>query len=99
MDLDQQVAQHTSQILERGESKARAFYFSWAQGFISAANALSHSPEYPFVPNLTSKMGLDAQGSALFQLCTEKPNQDFSRAVMELLDRIREAEGLKPLLR
>jgi hypothetical protein len=61
--------------------------------------ALSHSPEYPLVQNLTSKIGLDAQGSALVQICTEKPNQEFSRAVMELLDRIREAEGLKPLLR
>jgi hypothetical protein len=89
---------YLSDIRLRGE-QAKAIYFSWAQGFISAANALSQSPEYPFVPDLTSKMGLDAQGSALVQLCTEKPNQQFSCAVMELLDRIREAEGLKPLLR
>jgi hypothetical protein len=89
---------YLSEIKMRGE-QAKALYFSWAQGFISAANALTNSPEYPLVPNLTSKIGLDAQGVALVQLCSEKPNQEFSRAVMELLDRIREAEGLRPLLR
>jgi hypothetical protein len=89
---------YLSDIKTKGD-QAKALYFSWAQGFITAANALSHSPEHPLVQNLTSKIGLDAQSGALVQICTEKPSQEFSRAAMELLDRIREAEGLKPLLR
>jgi hypothetical protein len=91
-------AMFVSDVRRRGE-QARALYFSWAQGFISAANALAHSPDYPMVRNLTAKIGLEAQQRSLEQICEAKPDQEFSRAVMELLDRIREAEGLKPLLR
>jgi hypothetical protein len=87
-----------SDVQRRGE-QARALYFSWVQGFISAANALLQSPDYPMVTNLTGKIGLDAQQRTLGEICEAKPNQDFSRAAMELLDRIRSADGLKPLLR
>jgi len=33
--------------------------YSWAQGFISAANALLHNDDYPMVKNLTSKISND----------------------------------------
>jgi hypothetical protein len=75
----------------RGD-QARALYFS-AQGFISAANALLQSVDYPMVRNLTAKLGLDAQQRTIGQMCEANPNQEFSRAVMELLDRIREADA------
>jgi hypothetical protein len=85
--------------LQTRETQRNALYFSWAEGFITASNALLNSSEYPPIKNLTSKIDLDAQQRLLVELCTAKPSQDFSRAAMELLDRLREAEGLKPVLR
>jgi hypothetical protein len=69
-------------------------YYSWAQGFISAANALLHT-EYPMVTNLTAKIGNDEQQRLLDSLC--RAEQDFSRAAMQLLDKIRAADNLQPI--
>jgi hypothetical protein len=81
----------------RGD-QGRAFYYSWAQGFITAANALLNT-EYPMVKNLTAKISNDEQQKILDSICRAKPEQDFSRAVMQLLDKIREAEDLQPILK
>jgi hypothetical protein len=51
------------------------------------------------VRNLTARLGVEAQQRTIGQICEANPSQEFARATMELLDRIREAEGLKPLLR
>ena len=75
--------------------EAKAFYFSWAQGFISAANALLPGGG---VPNLTASLNEDAQQSALVDICKQNPGEDFSRASIQLLDRIRISGGLKPIL-
>jgi hypothetical protein len=50
------------------------------------------------IGNLTSKIDLDGQQRLLVELCIAKPSQDFSRAAMELLDRLRKADGLNPVL-
>src|SRR5260370_11223535 len=76
--------------------QGRTMYYSWAQGFISAANALFHT-EYPMVTNLTAKIGNDEQQRLLDSLCRAKPEQDFSRAAMQLLDKIRAADNLQPI--
>ena len=86
-----------SDVRLRGD-QGRAFYYSWAQGFITAANALLNT-EYPMVKNLTAKIGNDEQQKTLDSICRAKPEQDFSRAAMQLLDKIREAEGLQPILK
>jgi hypothetical protein len=76
--------------------EAKALYFSWAQGFISSANALL--PGAGVVPNLTASLNEDAQQSALVDICKQNPGEDFSRASIQLLDRIRISGGLKPIL-
>ena len=63
---------------------------------ISAANTLLHT-EYPMVTNLTAKIGNDEQQRLLDSLCRAKPEQDFSRAGMQLLDKIRAADNLQPI--
>ncbi len=80
---------------------ARAMYYSWAQGFITASNALLHQSAdgLSMVTNLTSKITEDKQQALLEDLCRAKPEQDFSRAAMQLLDKIRLAEGLEPILK
>jgi hypothetical protein len=80
---------------------ARAMYYSWAQGFITASNALLHGSAdgLSMVTNLTSKISEDRQQALLEDLCRAKPEQDFSRAAMQLLDKIRLAEGLEPILK
>jgi hypothetical protein len=83
-------------VQQRGEM-AKALYFSWAQGFITAATALLS--EQGMVPNFTRKINIDQQQDILRALCQSAPNQDFSRAAMQLLDRLRTAEGLQPILR
>ena len=87
-----------SDIRLRGD-QGRAFYYSWAQGFITAANALLSTDEYPMVKNLTAKISNDEQQGMLESLCRARPEQDFSRATMQLLDKIRAAEGLQPILK
>jgi hypothetical protein len=79
--------------------QGRAFYYSWAQGFITATNALLSSDEYAMVMNLRAKMADDEQQWLLDTLCRAHPEQDFSRAAMQLLDKIRQAEGLRPLMK
>jgi hypothetical protein len=74
----------------------RALYYSWAQGFITATNALLSSDESTTVKNLRAKMADDEQQWLLDTLCRAHPEQGFSRAAMQLLDKIREAEGLRP---
>jgi hypothetical protein len=73
---------------EHGET-ARAMYYSWAQGFITASNALLHqsADRSSMVTNLTSKLSDDKQQALLETLCLAKPEQDFSRAAMQLLDK------------
>ncbi len=80
---------------------ARAIYYSWAQGFITASNALLNqsADRLSMVMNLTSSLTDDKQQALLETLCLTKPEQDFSRAAMQLLDKIRLAEGLEPILK
>ena len=51
------------------------------------------------VSNFTSKVTREAQEKLLDDICRAKPSQDFSRAVFELLYKLRDADGLKPLLK
>jgi hypothetical protein len=74
-------------------------YYSWAQGFITSANALLNNADFPMVTNLTAKISNDEQQKILDNLCRAKPEQDFSRAAMQLLDKIRLSEGLQPILK
>jgi hypothetical protein len=46
-----------------------------------------------------SKLSDDKQQSLLETLCLAKPEQDFSRAAMQLLDKIRQADGLESILK
>jgi hypothetical protein len=88
---------YLSDLRLRGE-QGRVLYYSWAQGFITAANALL-STEHPMVKTLTATISDDEQQKVLDSMCRSKPEQDFSRAAMQLLDKIREADGLQPILK
>jgi hypothetical protein len=44
-----------------------------------------------------AKISNEDQQKLLDNICRAKPEQEFSRAVMQLLDKIREAEGLPPI--
>jgi hypothetical protein len=76
-------------------------YYSWAQGFITASNALLNQSAdgLSIVTNPTSKLRDDKQQALLETLCSAKPEQDFSRATMQLLDKIRQANGLESILK
>ena len=89
-----------SDVQAHGET-ARIMYYSWAQGFITASNALLHqsADRLSMVTNLTSKLSDDKQQALLATLCSAKPEQDFSRAAMQLLDKIRQADGLESILK
>jgi hypothetical protein len=91
-----QCSTYLNDLRLRGDS-ARQPYYSWTQGFISAANALLQ--DTGMVADLTAKINQDDQQKILEALCRVKPDQEFSRAAMQLLDKIRTAEGLQPILR
>jgi hypothetical protein len=96
--LERHPAQPFYQIHGYVAIRAVPSNYLWAQGFITAANALLNT-EYPMVKNLTAKISNDEQQKTLDSICRAKPEQDFSRAAMQLLDMIREAEGLQPILK
>jgi hypothetical protein len=87
---------YLSDLRLRGDS-ARQLYYSWTQGFLSAANALLQGAG--MVADLTAKINQEDQQRLLEALCRVKADQDFSRAAMQLLDKIRTAEGLEPILK
>jgi hypothetical protein len=82
-------------VQRRGEM-AEAIYFSWAQGFITAVNAVSGNRG--MIRNFTSKVTRVEQQALLKTFCQKNPDQSFSSAVFALVDHLRAAEGLKPLL-
>ncbi len=88
---------YLSDVRQRGDA-AKALYFSWAQGFITATNGLMQKANLPAVTNLTKNIADVAQQALLDELCEAEPDKDFSGAVLQLLDRIRVAEGLDPIL-
>ena len=88
---------YLSDVKQRGEV-AKALYFSWAQGFITATNGLLQKAKLPAITNFTAKIANPAQQALLDQLCKAAPDKDFSAAVIELLDKLRIAEGLEPML-
>jgi hypothetical protein len=91
-------AAYISDVKQRGDM-ARALYFSWAQGFITATNALMQKIDVPIVPNFTAKIPRETQQKLLDELCQAKPDQEFSKAALELLDKLRVADGLQPVLK
>jgi hypothetical protein len=88
---------YLSDVKQRGET-AKALYFSWAQGFITATNGLLQKSNLPAITNFTAKIANPAQQELLDQLCKAEPDMDFSAAVIQLLDKLRIAEGLEPIL-
>jgi hypothetical protein len=88
---------YLSDITQRGEV-ARALYFSWAQGFLSATNGLMLKSGVPTITNFTAKIANTEQQTYLDERCKAEPDKDFAAAVLELLDRLRVAEGLNPIL-
>jgi hypothetical protein len=82
--------------LTKGDT-SRALYYSWSQGFITAANALLSGSE-GMVSDLKGKISPEQQQKLLDDICRSNPQMEFSRASMKLLDKLREAEGLGPLL-
>ena len=88
---------YLSDVRQRGDV-AKALYFSWAQGFITATNGLMQKASVPAVTDFTAKMANPAQQALLDELCKAEPDKDFSGAVLQLLDKIRVAQGLDPIL-
>jgi hypothetical protein len=88
-------SQYSADVRLRGDIM-RLAYFSWAQGFISASNALLSQNE-GLVGNLRSTDPSD-QSLWIEKYCNGHPQEEFSRAAMKLLDYLRQKEGLKPLL-
>lgn len=88
---------YLSDVKERGDV-ARAQYFSWAQGFLTATNGIMLKSGVPTITDFTAKIANPAQQIFLDERCKAEPDMDFSAVVLELLDRLRVAEGLKPIL-
>lgn len=88
-------ATYQSDYLAKGYT-AKALYFSWSQGFITASNALLSG--VGMVSDLKGKISPEQQQKLLDDICRSNPQMEFSRASMKLLDKLREAEGLTPLL-
>jgi len=79
------------------DDAAKNNYFSWSQGFITAANALM-AREVGMVASLPGKVPIYDQQGFLIQLCNGHRDMDYSCASMKLLDKLRSAEGLLPIL-
>jgi hypothetical protein len=72
-------------------------YFSWAQGFVTAANMMSYVMRKDAVKNFTAKFDRVQQQTFLREECQKNPSQEFVTVVWKLLDKLREADGLVPL--
>lgn len=88
-------SRYLSDVAARGEAMKFA-YISWAQGFITAANATLATNE-GLVKNLMAIPSLE-QAEWLDRYCRQRPATEFSRAAMKLLDFLRSKEGLAPII-
>jgi hypothetical protein len=80
-------SQYAQEVRSHGENM-RAFFFSWAEGFMSGLNTRLGSPT-----NLGA-METNAQNAFIDQYCNQRSLSSYSDAVMSLYDTMRAQQGL-----
>jgi uncharacterized protein YkwD len=88
---------YLEEVRRRGDL-AQQLYFTWAQGFISATNALLNTGVTPATTLTPPGFSPEQQQAELSRLCSVSRDEDFSKAAVELLDQIRVRQGLPKLL-
>jgi hypothetical protein len=74
------------------DSQIEKFFFSWAQGWMSAAN-LMLSVNKSSVTDLNA-MSLDGQMLHIRAYCQENPSKYYESAIIDLYDSMRRTQGL-----